>query len=302
MNPVSQSEALLEELRADLPGPEREERLRARLIAAGVLAGTVVSGATSAAAATGAAAKLGGGTVSSLWASWSALSLGAKAAVSVAIGASAGAGPIWLWQHSATSPVAAAAQTTVLRTTAAPSATAQRRRAPPLPSNPAEPRFEKPQAFAPGESNEPSARSDGARGPKAQERVATATPATLTPMAQRITGTRAVPGEGAAENLELTRAPPAASFEPPPMLVQAPRAPEPEHASAVQEPGPARTTLGEETVLIDRVFAALRAGAFAQAEALLTEHQRRFPAGHLVRERERARAKLTQAVQTKAYR
>jgi hypothetical protein len=54
----------------------------------------------------------------------------------------------------------------------------------------------------------------------------------------------------------------------------------------------ARTTLREETALIDRALSALRTGDGAGAAGLLAEHRRRFPNGLLSRERERAQRKL----------
>jgi hypothetical protein len=52
--------------------------------------------------------------------------------------------------------------------------------------------------------------------------------------------------------------------------------------------------LAEETRVLDAAFAALAAGNRSQAAALLQEHERRFPAGLLQKERERAKARLTE--------
>jgi hypothetical protein len=54
------------------------------------------------------------------------------------------------------------------------------------------------------------------------------------------------------------------------------------------------STLSEETRLLDAAFAALTAGNRAQAASLLQEHERRFPAGLLRKERERAKTRLNE--------
>ena len=56
----------------------------------------------------------------------------------------------------------------------------------------------------------------------------------------------------------------------------------------------APSTLAEETRLLDAAFAALTAGNRARAATLLQEHERRFPAGLLQHERERAKTRLTE--------
>jgi hypothetical protein len=54
----------------------------------------------------------------------------------------------------------------------------------------------------------------------------------------------------------------------------------------------AQSTLAEETRLLDAALAALTAGNRVQAASLLQEHERRFPAGLLQKERERANTRL----------
>jgi hypothetical protein len=56
----------------------------------------------------------------------------------------------------------------------------------------------------------------------------------------------------------------------------------------------AASTLAEETRLLDSAFAELSAGRATRARELVAEHQRRFPNGLLQKERERARARLTE--------
>ena len=56
----------------------------------------------------------------------------------------------------------------------------------------------------------------------------------------------------------------------------------------------APSSLAEETRLLDAAFAALAADNRAQAAALLREHERRFPAGLLLQERERAKTRLSE--------
>jgi hypothetical protein len=61
----------------------------------------------------------------------------------------------------------------------------------------------------------------------------------------------------------------------------------PESAAATK----AASTLAEETRLLDGAFAELTAGNRARAALLIAEHERRFPAGLLQKERERAKAR-----------
>jgi hypothetical protein len=56
----------------------------------------------------------------------------------------------------------------------------------------------------------------------------------------------------------------------------------------------AASTLKEETRLLDQAFAELAGGNAARAALLIAEHERRFPAGLLQRERQRAQARLTE--------
>jgi hypothetical protein len=54
------------------------------------------------------------------------------------------------------------------------------------------------------------------------------------------------------------------------------------------------STLGEETRLVEQAMLAMGEGDGALARRYLEEHARRFPAGLLERERERALARLRQ--------
>lgn len=56
----------------------------------------------------------------------------------------------------------------------------------------------------------------------------------------------------------------------------------------------AASTLAEETRILDSALAELAMGRSARAAELIAEHQRRFPAGLLQQERERARARLNE--------
>jgi hypothetical protein len=101
---------------------------------------------------------------------------------------------------------------------------------------------------------------------------------------------------------EPTSSAPRASVTPrraePSVLAAAPSAapaamelPPPEPAA--KEPR-AASTLGEETRLLDRAFAELAAGHGAAAAQLVAEHEFRYPQGLLVKERERAKVKLSE--------
>ncbi len=54
------------------------------------------------------------------------------------------------------------------------------------------------------------------------------------------------------------------------------------------------STLADETRILDAAFAALARGDRAQAGALIGEHEARYPAGLLQKERERAKARLSE--------
>lgn len=54
------------------------------------------------------------------------------------------------------------------------------------------------------------------------------------------------------------------------------------------------STLAEETRLLDGAFAALAAGKLERARALVSEHETRFPAGLLLKERERAKTRISE--------
>ncbi|MDF3066937.1 MAG: hypothetical protein K0R38_2538 [Polyangiaceae bacterium] len=61
-----------------------------------------------------------------------------------------------------------------------------------------------------------------------------------------------------------------------------------------RDPPAAGTTLSEETKLLDRAFAALSAGNRDAARRLVAEHESRYPQGLLMKERERAKNKLSE--------
>jgi hypothetical protein len=73
----------------------------------------------------------------------------------------------------------------------------------------------------------------------------------------------------------------------------------PSQADFASAEPPARTpqvgsTLAEETRVLDGAFAELAAGNLGRAAALIQEHEARFPAGLLQRERERAKTRLSE--------
>jgi hypothetical protein len=65
-------------------------------------------------------------------------------------------------------------------------------------------------------------------------------------------------------------------------------------ASPDPHPAQAGSTLGEETRLLDRALSALGEGDQQRAAQLITEHESRYPQGLLVKERERAKTKLSE--------
>ena len=119
----------------------------------------------------------------------------------------------------------------------------------------------------------------------------------------------ALPSPALAEDQALPRAPeqpqPRAKAAVP-SVVEAPAGAEPGPAhpsqadfAAPQPDAPARapqvgSTLAEETRLLDAAFAALAAGKLERARALVGEHETRFPAGLLLKERERAKTRMSE--------
>lgn len=307
MNPETESEALLEELRADLPSPERTERVRTRLLAAGVAVGTLASGTASAAGAAGTLGMAGAtGTGPALWAAWGGLSATTKVAVSMAIGVAVGAGPLWVWQESQPSPNAGMAEAGNPEIAPAhPVETQPRRPATdlaarqPLESVP----VQEPPASA-LDSAHPAAtvlNVDPHAQETALERVVSSSEAKIPErrspafVDRKSTTVEALQAPGSPEP-----EPPLGVFEPSvhpegsgSAAAIAPALTEPEPSAARSEPRP--NWLAEEIRLIDRAFTALRVGDFARAERSLAEHQRRFPTGHLVQERDRAHEKLERA-------
>lgn len=83
--------------------------------------------------------------------------------------------------------------------------------------------------------------------------------------------------------------------EPGPRRTEAPAAPSrSEFAHDAPNDVRSATTLSEETRILDRAFAELAAGNEAAAAALVAEHEARYPRGLLVKERERAKIRLSE--------
>jgi len=142
----------------------------------------------------------------------------------------------------------------------------------------------------------------GEHAPAASAPVATPAPAQD---AQPVTPQPATPSLGLGAEL----AQPAAHERPQPLANAAPAAaapPEaqpsrahPSQADFAAPEAPTRapqvgSTLAEETRLLDGAFAELAAGRLERARALLREHEARFPAGLLLKERERAKTRLSE--------
>jgi hypothetical protein len=80
-----------------------------------------------------------------------------------------------------------------------------------------------------------------------------------------------------------------------PVVTSEPDSPAAPAPSPAPTPPPVvSTALAEETALIDGALSSLRTGDLAVAARYLDAHERRFPHGHLSRERERARSTLAQ--------
>ncbi|HEY8944984.1 MAG TPA: hypothetical protein VIM73_12015 [Polyangiaceae bacterium] len=258
---------LVEELRADLPGPERTERVRSRLMAAGVAVGTTLSGAasaTSAAAGAGMVASSASATgfASGLWSAFTTLSWGAKVGLTAAVCVSTGAGPAYLWHTSRTATRAVSATTPV----ESPASSAGPRATPEVGAPRSTVIQPLPVAVAP---------TDARLSP----------PANSAPRSPTVASSRVVPVAPANQAPLASGGPSVAAFEPAPVM----------HGAEASQAAERTAMLREETALIDGAFASMRAGAFARAEQLLNAHQLRFPTGDLSRERARARERLREA-------
>jgi len=263
MNWDDEEESVFEQaLRADLPTLTQQNRMRQRILAAGVAAGTAL-GSTTVAAAT--PASFGASALSKL----SALSWPAKIGLTAALAAPV-AGVALPLLHAPLPPVASVAR--AQSNMATPSAKSARSagqlaaRSVPVEAQPSvrsEPPVEPLVVNTVGAAPR-AAQSAGNNAPKPSTATATAT-ATL----------------GNASNAA------------PSAVIAFDSIPEQSRPSAA-EPLRNESTLSAETQLLDRAFAALAANDRASATALVAEHARRFPNGLLRQERERARARLTQ--------
>lgn len=269
MNREDDIEALTEALRLDLPSAGDEKRVRARLAAAGVLAGAATVAAPSAAVV--AAAPRAG-----LFAKLGALPATFKLGVSVAV---VGAAAVPFLHDGAQAPEAAAsgAPASVLVTHAASRGTT-------------------PGAAPVARAHEPA----GVTGAPSRPVALGGSAAPSLPVESVAASARA----GAAAAIQQPRPNLAARGD-----VRPPVGGEPVGSEPVgSEPSPARPSVGafpvvsakpldegtlrEETALMERALGALRQGDLPAARRALDEHAARFPNGHLAPEREGARRRL----------
>lgn len=288
MNPDDDTSELVDALRSDLPDAEQSARIKARLAALATVSAVGLA-STSAAASTGVATTA---TTASVLASAvsrvTALSWSAKVGLATAVSVSAAAGPVLLSRSDerVKTPVTVSGPSASSRERAAPRA--PRRDAlhassqAPLPAvAPDAP--DAPAALVP---REPLGEAGGSRT-RAALRPSDGT--TLAAPAAAPARRAASPAPTTPESAPLPGAVvPVAAFD---AAAEIPAAPAGVRAAPTPVSG---TTLAEETALIDRALAALRAGQLAAAEALLLEHQQRFPEGVLLQERARARTKLVE--------
>lgn len=270
-------EPLLDALRSDLPEPKDAHRVRARLMAAGIIAGGVVTAANAAASAGAGASSSGLAAASGAGAKVGAVSkmaavLGSPKAL-LAAGVVVGAAiPATVYVASGPSELAvqvAPATSSAAKNAAPQSGSRVTRSAPGRAPTPTElggtsanPALTLPPR-ASGESAEPPRVLDAA--PEAAvERPRAPRPNALTPTA-------------------LTES----------VTSKAPVAPSVQAFPALAPSSP--STLRDETELMARALTALRKGEYAQAKSLLQEHTKRFPNGALRPERERALERLKNA-------
>jgi hypothetical protein len=258
-------EPLIDALRSDLPEPREAARLRARLTAAGVIAGGVVAAPSTAAGASGLSA-LGGqaGVISK-----AAAVLGGSKVLLAAVVLTGSAVPMTVYLASsstekAESRVVARDLEAFERQVALPGATGSAPRTVATAERP----------VATPSKREP-ARPEATGVARGEPPIALP-PAPL-PAKPRAPGPRAL-AEPANERRSEAEAPASAVA-----------------TFAALERAPAESTLREETELMDRALSALRSGSHEAARRLLGEHAARFPKGALAPERERALERLKQA-------
>lgn len=264
---------LIRALREDLPSAQQEERMRRRLLSAGLAVGGELV-ALNAASQTAVAS-------SAVGAKLMALSLPAKLGLGVALAASVSV-PLWRAQAESESThraVAAMVAAFPVKANAARERTADELAAP-VPENAAESVVSAPVSTPPDSASESGTPRTGARvraAPPSAARDVSAFDVTQ-PAAPAVTN--AAPSAVAAFELPGSAAPVA-------------RAASPAGANAPLS-APA-STLAEETRILDRAFAEIAAGNRNAAAALIAEHAARFPNGVLKQEREQARNRLNQA-------
>jgi hypothetical protein len=230
---IDPDDSVLEQaLRGDLPPADAKERVRRRLLAAGVAVGNGMAATTSAAATSAATT---GFFAKALGASWG-IKLGLAAAIAIP-----GVGIL----------LDAPGKPQVVVQLPSP----QRTEAADVAAVPAQPR--------------PSLVTE-----EADAKEATTRPARVA---------------------EAPASPPAVERD----ARKAERPSEVEFVPAVEAAGPPHalpqaSTLAEETRLLDAAFAELASGNRARAAQLIGEHEAKFPAGLLQKERNRAKAKLSE--------
>lgn len=298
-------DSFVEALRGDLPSRGDEERVRARLLAAGVLV-------TGAAAATSSAAASVGTAVSPLAAGASPVASSAGTAASIASGAGvsvsgAGAGvalvKTGLLSKVLLLPVAAKlGVATTLAVAVASSVPLVMSQRDPAPSSHSASSASSPARQAqPAPASPPSRAARGAMPePAPGDPVSSVSQADVTGANEPVpphdalgasasapAGTRVVTAPRPRD--AIPRAQPARAGRTPSKPVAPPTSAERGRTEMVRA-----STLGEETRLMEQAMLALGEGDGELAQRSLEEHARRFPRGLLVPERERARERLRQ--------
>jgi len=285
-------------LRADLPTLAEQNRMRQRILAAGIAAGAALGTSNVAASAT--QASFGASALVKLSAKASALSWPAKLGVAAVLAAPIAALPL------VDAPVRGAAlvsqvrsSATSLRARPATKAALSPANSLPLEAAQAAPIAQAAPLTQPAPIAQPAPLTQPAPlarpAPLAQPGPTTQTEPTLEPVPANAAARalapdtsnpmRSAPSPGAnlptSGNLGASE-PAVAAFD------------SIAHGAAANESERLRndSTLAAETQLLDRAFAALAVGDRGTATALVAEHARRFPNGLLRQERERARSRL----------
>lgn len=265
-SPDPDIEPLIDALRDDLPEPKEADRLRARLTAAGIIAGGVVAAPSTAAGTQGLAA-LGGASAQVGVVSKAAAVFGGSKVLLAAVVLAGSALPVTAYLASSSTEKAES------RAVARDLEASERQVALPGATDSLPPTVATAELPVATPTEREPARPEGKAVTNGERSVALP-PAPLSPKPRL-----AEPEVSNERRTEVEAPPPRGAVA----------------TFAALDRQPAASTLREETELMDRALSALRSENHDAARNLLREHAARFPKGALAPERERALERLKHA-------